>query len=65
MSLLMRSGVAEGAGEGDEAGVGDGVCAMALRGELETANPAAPAAGSSLTKLRRLIEVRFLFFMID
>jgi hypothetical protein len=36
---------------------------MALKGELVTARPAAPAAGMSFTKLRRSIEVRFVFFM--
>jgi hypothetical protein len=57
MSLVMRNGVAEGLGVG--AGNGVGVWAIALSGELETASPAAPAAGRSLTKLRRFNETFF------
>src|SRR6185436_3770403 len=64
ISFEMRRGVAEGRAEGEGAGVGVGVCAIAFNGELETARPAAPAAGSSFTKLRRLREVRFDFFMM-
>src|SRR5438270_6461210 len=54
-----------GAGVGDGRGEGDGVavCASDFSGICDTANPAAPAAGRSLTKLRRLIDVRFDFFM--
>src|SRR5712691_8324979 len=53
MSFVMRPGVGDGRGEGD--GVGVGVCATALNGRLATVNPAAPAAGRSLTKVRRLM----------
>src|SRR2546427_12955327 len=60
MSLVMRgAGVGDGRGEGD----GVGVCASPFSGDFDTASPAAPAAGSSLTKLRRLIDVRCVFFM--
>src|SRR5438132_13585088 len=61
ISLVMRSGVGDGRGEGEAAGVG--VWANVVNGDFETASPAAPAAGSSFTKLRRLIEVRFVFFI--
>ena len=62
MSLVIRKGgVGDGLGEGS--GVGDGVCASALSGILVTASVAAPAAGSSLTKFRRLIDLRFGFFI--
>src|SRR5712692_2266126 len=61
MSFVMRPGVGDGLGEGS--GVGVGVCAIAFNGRLATVNPAAPAAGRSLTKVRRLIEVRFDFFI--
>jgi hypothetical protein len=47
----MRIGVGEGLGEG----VGVGVCALAGKGNPEIVRPAAPAAGSSFTKVRRLI----------
>src|SRR5947208_4382400 len=60
MSLVMRgAGVGVGRGDGD----GLGVWANAFSGALDTAKPAAPAAGRSLTKLRRLIELRFDFFI--
>src|SRR6185369_9293676 len=62
ISLVTRIGCAgDGLGEGN--GVGVGVCAKAFSGILVTASPAAPAAGSSLTKLRRSIDLRFGFFM--
>src|SRR5438046_1575000 len=54
--VILRDGV----GEGD----GVGICARAFNGDFETAKPAAPAAGSSLTKLRRLIDVRFVFIEV-
>src|SRR5260370_16248619 len=58
MSLVMRgAGVGDGRGEGD----GVGVCASAFSGDFDTASPAAPAAGSSLTKLRRLMRSLFDF----
>src|SRR5437899_9880866 len=50
MSFVMRGA---GVGEGDGVGVGVAVCASAFSGALETASPAAPAAGRSLTKVRR------------
>ena len=59
MSFVMRPGVGDGRGEG--VGVGVGVWAIAFNGRFATVNPAAPAAGRSLTKVRRLIEVRFDF----
>src|SRR5436190_20553332 len=59
MSLVMRPGVGDGRGEG--IGVGVGVCAIAFNGRFATVSPAAPAAGRSLTKARRLIELRFDF----
>src|ERR1041385_1310934 len=62
ISLVMRIGVGEGLGVGE--GVGVAVCASAFSGAFETASAAAPAAGSALTKLRRLIDVRFDFFII-
>src|SRR6266568_1508489 len=49
MSLVIRIGAGDGRGDG----VGVAVCASAFSGELETASPAAPAAGRSLTKVRR------------
>src|SRR5260370_19620976 len=61
MSFVMRPGVGDGRGEGR--GVGVGVCAIAFKGRFATVNPAAPAAGRSLTKVRRLIELRFDFFI--
>src|SRR5260370_13464673 len=66
MSFVMRSaGVGEGRGEG----VGVGVCAAAGKGKLEIARPAAPAAGRSLTNVRRLISDLSLslgaFFFIE
>src|SRR5712691_4241550 len=61
MSFVMRPGVGDGRGKGD--GVGVGVCATALNGRFATVNPAAPAAGRSLTNVRRLIEVRLDFFI--
>jgi len=56
----MRSGVGDGRGEGEAAGVG--VWANAVNGDFETARPAAPAAGSSFTKLRRLMLDLLLVF---
>jgi hypothetical protein len=53
----MRKGAGDGLG--DCAGVG--VCASALIGALEIVMAAAPAAGRTLTKLRRVIDVRFFF----
>src|SRR5438093_2068004 len=65
-ALCIISLVTRGAGVGDGRmnGEGVGVCASALNGVVETASPAAPAAGSSLTKLRRLIDVRFVFIEV-
>jgi hypothetical protein len=60
----MRIGVGDGLGPVIGDGDGDGVCASALSGDLETAIAAAPAAGRTLTKLRRLMFVRFDFFMM-
>jgi len=57
----MRIGVGDGLG--DVTGVGVGVWAIAFKGILVTAMPAAPAAGSNLTKLRRLIDLSFGFFI--
>src|SRR5437870_3251168 len=60
MSFVMRGA---GVGEGDGVGVGVAVCASAFSGALETASPAAPAAGRSLTKVRRsnaLVSLGFL-----
>jgi hypothetical protein len=66
MSLVTRKGVVgDGDGLGEGKGVGVGVCAKAFSGILVTASPAAPAAGSSLTKLRRSIDLRFGFFMVS
>src|SRR5262245_54520434 len=61
ISCVMRSG-----GVGDGLGVGDGVCASASSGRFVAANPAAPRAGSSFTKLRRSTFVLrgFLFFFM-
>src|SRR6266404_6539954 len=53
MSFVMRPGVGDGRGEG--IGVGVGVWAIAFKGRFATVNPAAPAAGRSLTKARRLM----------
>src|SRR5262245_57662432 len=65
----VGDGLAEAAGVGDglaeAAGVGDGVCASALSGVFVTTMPAAPAAGRSFTKVRRLSDLRFVFFMIS
>ncbi len=58
----MRIGVGDGRGEGEATGVG--VWANTLNGDLETARPAAPTAGSNFTKLRRLIDVRLCFFIV-
>ena len=60
ISLVMRSGVGDGRGEGEAAGVG--IWANAVNGDFETARPAAPAAGSSFTKLRRLMLDLLLVF---
>jgi hypothetical protein len=62
--LVMRIGVGDGLGPIIGAGDGDGVCASDLNGALVTAIAAAPAAGRTLTKLRRLMDVRFDFFML-
>src|SRR5213075_2338954 len=60
---MRGAGVGDGLGDGS--GVGDGVWASASSGNLESARPAAPSAGSSLTKVRRLVRVfDFLFFFM-
>src|SRR5260370_8553061 len=61
MSFVVRPGVGDGRGEGRGGGVG--VWAIAFNGRFATVNPAAAAAGRSLTKVRRLIEVGFDFFI--
>src|SRR5256885_6467074 len=61
ISFVTRSGDGDGRGEGEATGVG--VWARALNGDFEATRPAAPAAGSNFTKLRRLIDIRFCFFM--
>src|SRR5213593_3368571 len=58
MSFVMRS-VGGGEGWGIGEGVGVGVCAIIFSGEPDTARPAAPAAGRSLTKDRRLMLLDF------
>src|SRR2546423_14567735 len=60
-SFLIRDAAGEGVGPGD--GVAVGICASAFNGDSDRAKPTAPAAGRSLTKLRRLIEVSFDFFI--
>src|SRR5437763_8417562 len=57
--VIRRGGVGEGRGEGD----GVGICASAFNGVFDTTRPAAPAAGRSLTKLRRVFDVRVVFFI--
>src|SRR5688572_669912 len=63
--FLIRPGVADGVGDGigDGEGVPEAVCASALRGACEAAITAAPAAGRTFTKVRRLIDLRLCFFM--
>jgi len=58
MSLVMRrAGVGDGTGDGRGDGVGVGVWAIEVSGSLVATNPAAPMAGSSFTKDRRLFDV--------
>src|SRR5689334_11716269 len=59
-SFLMRSC---GEGLGDAWADGVGVWANAVRGVFEATTAAAPAAGRTLTKARRVIDLRFDFFM--
>src|ERR1044071_2803550 len=56
--------VAAGEADGEACGVGVGVCASAFNGALTATSAAAPAAGRTLTKFRRVIDLRFDFFMI-
>jgi hypothetical protein len=60
---MRGAGVGDGLGEG--AAVGEGVWASASSGNFETVRPAAPSAGSSLTKVRLLVRVLegLVFFM--
>src|SRR5438552_1683408 len=60
-SFLIRDSAGEAVGPGD--GVAVGICASAFNGDSDSARLTAPAAGRSLTKLRRLIEVSFDFFI--
>src|ERR1041384_372350 len=67
LSACFRSSfftrVAAGEAEGDGCGVGVGVCASAFSGALVATIAAAPAAGRTLTNARRVIDLRFDFFI--
>src|SRR5437667_9488337 len=60
ISFVIRIGIGDGVGDG----VGVGVWANVFSGAFETTSAAAPAAGRTLTKLRRLIDIRFVFFIV-
>src|SRR5204863_8516229 len=68
LSACLRSSfftrVAAGEADGDACGVGVGVCASVISGALVATIAAAPAAGRTFTKARRVIDLRFDVFMI-
>src|SRR2546426_892641 len=67
LSACLRSSfftrVAAGEADGDACGVGVGVCASVISGALVATIAAAPAAGRTFTKARRVIDLRFDLFI--
>src|SRR5690242_6015829 len=63
-SFLMRN-CGEGLGEACAAGDGVGVCASAVSGVFEATRAAAPSAGRTFTKVRRVIDLLYDFLMAN